>query len=408
MAVNAAAPGALEPVAGARWATASASIKQPGRSDVALLVLPATAAAAGVFTRNVFAAAPVTLARDHMSRARPRALLINSGNANAGTGDGGLDDARRCCAAAGETLGLAAEQVLPFSTGVIGQRLPLTRMLEALGGIETRLSETGWHGAAEAIMTTDTVPKAASRSIEVSADDGETRTVTLTGIAKGSGMIRPDMATMLAFIATDAHIGSASLDGALRRAVDGSFNCISVDGDTSTNDACVLCATGSGAALAPESGDWQAFEAALTDLTRELAQAIVRDAEGATRFITLAVRGAPDHVQARTAAFTVAHSPLVKTAAFAGDPNWGRILAAVGRAPVDGLDVSRVSIALDDVALITGGQPDAHYREADGARVMAQPEYTIDIDLGLGDGAATVWTSDLSCEYIRINAEYRS
>jgi len=408
MAVNLAQPDALQPIAGAQWATAAAGIKAPGRTDIALLLLPQTATVAAVFTRNAFAAAPVQLARRHMQQSAPRVMLINSGNANAGTGDAGLDDARACCQAVADTLGLQPQQVLPFSTGVIGERLPLAAVQQALVGVNTRLCEHNWLAAAKAIMTTDTVPKAVTRSMTVSAEDGSTRQITLTGIAKGSGMIRPDMATMLAFVATDAFIAQPDLDTALRVAVERSFNCISVDGDTSTNDACVVSATGSGVHLSPDHDHWSAFTAALTDLLRELAQAIVRDAEGATRFITLAVTGADSDQQARDVAFTVAHSPLVKTACFAGDPNWGRILAAVGRAPIADLDIGGVSITLDDVVLIDAGQPAGSYREADGAQVMEQSEFTIAIDLGRGSGAATIWTSDLSYEYVRINAEYRS
>lgn len=408
MAVGLAAPGVLAPVTGARWATMAASIKATDRDDMALLTLPETATVAGVFTQNAFAAAPVQLARQYMRQAAPRALLVNSGNANAGTGDAGLEDARACCEAAAYAVGLNAVQVLPFSTGVIGERLPLSAMLKALDGVAKGLSEDNWLAAAQAIMTTDTVPKATSRTIEVTGADGETEQVTLTGIAKGSGMIRPDMATMLSFVATDARIQQTDSDVALHHAVDRTFNCISVDGDTSTNDSCMLCATGQGVEVTPDDKGWSTFEDALTDLMQELAQAIVRDGEGATRFITLDVRGATTVAEARDAAFTVAHSPLVKTACFAGDPNWGRILAALGRAPIQALDVSRVAIALDDVALIYNGQPSPDYREADGACVMRQSEYTITINLGRGDATARIWTSDLSYEYVRINAEYRS
>ncbi len=408
MAVNLPPPGPLTPVAGARWAIASAAIKKPGRADMAVLVLPETATVAGVFTQNAFAAAPVRMAQAHLNHAQPRVLLVNSGNANAGTGVAGENDARACCQSAADALGVAVEQVLPFSTGVIGERLPLTRMQDALADMGAALSEDRWHAAAEAIMTTDTVAKGASRVVDVVDTSGQTQRVTLTGIAKGSGMIRPDMATMLAFIATDASIERGDLQTALASAMGPSFNSISVDGDTSTNDACMLCATGDGPALAPHAPGWPAFEDALTDLAAELAQAIVRDGEGATRFITLAVTGAQSQDEARAAAFTVAHSPLVKTACFAGDPNWGRILAAVGRAPIPGLDVSRVAIALNEVALVTDGQPSPDYSEAEGARVMALSEYTIAIDLGRGASEATIWTSDLSYEYIRINAEYRS
>jgi len=404
MAVNLHPPARLEPVAGARWATADAAIKKPGRDDIAALVLPETATLAGVFTRNAFAAAPVRVAEAHLATGRARALLINSGNANAGTGAAGHDDAEACCARAGDALGLAADQVLPFSTGVIGERLPMDRLLPAIDGLGDDLREDAWLDAARAIMTTDTVPKGASRVLDI----GDGRRITLTGIAKGSGMIRPDMATMLAFIATDADIAAEDLDAALRQASDASFNCISVDGDTSTNDACMACATGAGTALAASDASWPRFVAALTDVARELAQAIVRDGEGATHFITLAVTGAASDHEAREVAFTVAHSPLVKTACFAGDPNWGRILAAVGRAPVDDFVIDSVAIALDDVAIVADGEPRRDYAEADAAAVMARPEYTIAIDLGRGDRDATIWTSDLSYEYVRINAEYRS
>lgn len=403
MAVNLHEPGALAPIAGARWASIDAAIKKPGGDDMALLVLDEGASVAGVFTRNVFAAAPVLLARRNMAAAGPRALLVNSGNANAGTGRDGEADAETCCRIAAESLGVAPEQVLPFSTGVIGQKLPMTRIEPAIPRLAESPSEDGWLAAARAIMTTDTVPKGVSRHIEI---DGER--VTLTGIAKGSGMIRPDMATMLSFVATDAAVSEADLDAALRTAVGASFNSITVDGDTSTNDAAVLCATGAGVALSADRPGWEAFVATLKDLMVALACAVVRDAEGATRFITLAVDGAASVEEARAVAFTVAHSPLFKTAAFAGDPNWGRILAAVGRAPVADLAIEGVAIALDDVAIVANGQPRPDYREVDAAEVMARAEFTVHIGLGRGDAAATVWTSDLSYDYVRINAEYRS
>ncbi|MES1932035.1 glutamate N-acetyltransferase / N-acetylglutamate synthase [Salinisphaera shabanensis T35B1] len=404
MAVNLHAPERIDAIAGAEWAVGEAAIKKPGRNDIALLKLADTATVAGVFTRNAFAAAPVRLARDNLSQGRVRALLVNSGNANAGTGRAGDADARACCEAAARALDVSPEQVLPFSTGVIGQALPVARMQQTIDTLGARLDGDGWLDAARAIMTTDTVEKGASRAVEI----GDGARVTLSGIAKGSGMIRPDMATMLAFIATDARVAADDLDAALREAMAGSFNAISVDGDTSTNDACIACATGAGVTLGRGDTAWPAFVAALTDLARELAQAIVRDGEGATRFITLAVSGARDADEARAVAFTVAHSPLVKTACFAGDPNWGRILAAIGRAPVADFSIDRVAIALDEVAIVAGGEPRADYAEPDAAAVMAQSEYTIAIDLGRGDGRATVWTSDLSYEYVRINAEYRS
>ncbi|MES1940372.1 glutamate N-acetyltransferase / N-acetylglutamate synthase [Salinisphaera sp. T5B8] len=404
MAVNLSAPGRLTPVAGAEWAVGEAAIKKPGRNDMAVLKLADTATVAGVFTQNAFAAAPVRVAQRHLAIGRVRALLVNSGNANAGTGRRGEADALACCERTAAALSIDPEQVLPFSTGVIGQHLPLARMqacIDALGG---RLDTDHWLDAAQAIMTTDTVAKGASRHVDI----GDGATVTLTGIAKGSGMIRPDMATMLSFIATDAAIDRDTLDHALREAMTASFNAISVDGDTSTNDACIACATGAGARVARDSAGWPAFMEALTDLARELAQAIVRDGEGATRFITLDVTGARDANEAREVAFTVAHSPLVKTACFAGDPNWGRILAAVGRAPVADFGIDRVAIALDDVAIVADGEPRDDYAEADAAAVMAKSEYTIAIDLGRGNAHARIWTSDLSYEYVRINAEYRS
>lgn len=403
MAVNLVAPEHLVAVPGARWATTEGAIKKPGRADMALLMLPETATVAGVFTRNSFAAAPVHIARRHLGR-RPRALLINSGNANAGTGSQGEADAQACCAAAAVELGVDADQVLPFSTGVIGQALPVGRMVSAIAGIQARLSEEHWLDAARAIMTTDTVAKGGSRAVDI----GNGERVLLTGIAKGSGMICPNMATMLGFIATDAAIPVDDLQQALADANQASFNSITVDGDTSTNDAAMICATGVGGALDAGDPGWQAFVAALTDLARELACAIVRDGEGATRFIELAVSGAASVDEARAVAFTVAHSPLVKTACFAGDPNWGRILAAIGRAPIPDLAIDGVSIALDNVAIVASGQPRADYVEADAAAVMAKPEFVIHIGLGRGAADARIWTSDLSYEYVRINAEYRS
>ncbi|MES1942882.1 glutamate N-acetyltransferase / N-acetylglutamate synthase [Salinisphaera sp. PC39] len=403
MAVNLNPPEDLLPIPGIRVGTAEAAIKRPGRDDLALFELAPGSHTAAVFTRNAFAAAPVVVAREHWSEAEPRALLVNSGNANAGTGARGLADARESCEAVARALGVTADAVLPFSTGVIGQPLPMDRLGAAVPRAVADLRDDGWLDAAHAIMTTDTVSKAASR--RVGLDDGE---VTLTGIAKGSGMIRPDMATMLAFVATDAAIERSDLQAALSAAVRDSFNSITVDGDTSTNDACLAVATGQGRALGPDDAGWARFTAALTDLCTELAQAIVRDAEGATRFITIEVAGARDEAEARAVGFTVAHSPLVKTAAFAGDPNWGRILAAVGRAGLDDLDIAGVDIALDDVAIVRGGEPAGEYREADGAAVMARSEFAIRIDLGRGSARARIWTSDLSYEYVKINAEYRT
>lgn len=406
MPVNLKPPSELLPVNGIRLGAAQAAIKRVGRDDVLLLVLDKGSSVAATFTRNAFAAAPVKLASQHLASNDIRALLINSGNANAGTGQAGIDDAQACCQAVAEALGIGAAQVLPFSTGVIGSRLPVDRIQAAAVQCASVLQPANWLAGAQAIMTTDTVAKGVSRKMKFADGTG----ITLTGIAKGSGMIRPDMATMLAFVGTDASISDADLQALLTDAVSVSFNSITVDGDTSTNDACVLCATGQagGALLQPGSPEWRLFADALRGLLTELAQAIVRDAEGATKFITVQVGGAANTNEARQVAFTVAHSPLVKTACFASDPNWGRILAAVGRAGLPDLDISGVGIQLGQVGVVVNGEPAADYREADAAAVMAQAEFTIAISLGRGDAAARIWTSDLSYEYVKINAEYRT
>ncbi len=395
----------LHPVAGLRLGAVSAGIRKPGRPDLTLLTLPETAAVAAVFTRNAFRAAPVIVAEEHLTLAVPRALLINTGYANAGTGARGLQDARDCCAAAAGLLGVSPAHVLPFSTGVIGEHLPVARVEKALPELLKAAGEDGWASAATAILTTDTRPKGAS--LRLSCDDRE---YTVTGISKGSGMIRPDMATMLAFVATDAPVARGDLDLLLREVTQRSFNRISVDGDTSTNDACCLIATGSagGDRLQPGSEGWEAFAAAVESLCVDLATAIVRDGEGATRFITLNVAGATSEAEARQVADAVAHSPLVKTAFFAGDPNWGRILAAVGRAGLRDLVLERVDIDLGDVPVVRGGEVADGYTEEAGAAVMAQEDIVMAIHLGRGDYASCVWTCDLSHEYVRINAEYRS
>lgn len=403
MPVNLSPPESLLPVAGVRLGVAEAAIKKPGRKDLLLIALAPGTTVAGMFTRNAFCAAPVTVCRETLAAGRTiRGLLINSGCANAGTGAAGLRAARETAAAAAQLLGGA---VLPFSTGVIGAALPVSRIIGALPAAQQALDEDAWLPAAKAIMTTDTVAKGASRQIEV---DGHR--VTVTGIAKGAGMIRPDMATMLAFIATDAALSAAASDYCLRAAVDASFNCITVDGDTSTNDAAVLCASGAAGHTTVDLDDPRlpAIAAAIAEVCLHLAQAIVRDGEGATRFIAIEVSGARDRSEARQVADAVAHSPLVKTACFAGDANWGRILAAVGRSGVEALDLSAVDIRIDDVALIAGGEPHPDYTEARGAAVFAQPEYRIGISLGRGSAGVTVWTCDLSYDYVRINAEYRS
>ena len=393
----------LIPVAGVRLAAGAAGIRYQGRDDLVLMALPEGASASAVFTRNAFCAAPVVVAREHLRGREPRGLLINSGNANAGTGPGGVADARACCAAAAAVLGCEPGQILPFSTGVIGEPLPVARFEAALPALVDALDGDAWLPAARAIMTTDTVPKGASRRLRVNGGE-----ITLTGIAKGAGMIRPDMATMLAFIATDAAVERTDLDRVLRPAVEASFNRITVDGDTSTNDACVLVATGRGPRLTLAAPEWPRFAALVTDLCQELAQALVRDGEGATKFVTVEVGGGADRDECLRVAYAVAHSPLVKTALYASDPNWGRILAAVGRAGVDGLEVERVEIHLGEVCIVAGGGRAPGYTEEAGQAVMAQEEIPIRIELGRGRHRETVWTTDLSHEYVRINAEYRT
>ncbi|WP_087717902.1 bifunctional glutamate N-acetyltransferase/amino-acid acetyltransferase ArgJ [Salinicola salarius] len=387
---------------GVRLGTAKAGIKKPDRRDLVVIEVPEGATVAATFTRNAFCAAPVHVARDHLQHTAPRYLLVNTGNANAGTGARGRQDAESCCNSLADLAGVDAHQVLPFSTGVIGEPLPVERIAAGLPAALESLSEAGWEMAAEGILTTDTRIKGASMQVELS--DG---TVTINGISKGSGMIQPNMATMLGFVACDAAIDAARLQQWLRDAVRVSFNAITVDSDTSTNDACTLIATGRGPKVeSPE--DEQRFREALTTVLTDLAQAIIRDGEGATKFVTLQVEQATSVDEARAVAFTVAHSPLVKTALYASDANWGRILAAVGRAPVDELDVERIVIDLGDVRLVEhGGRADGYTEEA-GARVMAQEEIVIRIQLGRGDASATVWTSDLSHDYVSINADYRS
>jgi glutamate N-acetyltransferase/amino-acid N-acetyltransferase len=396
----------LHPVPGIRLGTAAAGIRKKDRRDLVVIECAPGTRAAAVFTRNRFCAAPVTVARRHLTQAAPRALLVNTGYANAGTGDPGLEDALACCRALAKPLGCAPHEVLPFSTGVIGERLPVERLVAGLPACLAALSESGWADAAHGIMTTDTVPKGASRRFQLGG-----KTVTVTGIAKGAGMIRPDMATMLAFIATDARVAPDPLQACLKAAVNASFNRITVDGDTSTNDACVLLATasaGNSEVLVPQGPGYDALMRAVTEVCTALAQAIVRDAEGATRFITVEVTGGATEGDCLEVAYAVAHSPLVKTAFFAGDPNWGRILAAAGRAPVTCLDVNAVSIHLDEVCVVRAGALDPGYREERGREVMAREEITVRIDLGLGRAQARVWTCDLSHEYVRINAEYRT
>nr|WP_274520631.1 MULTISPECIES: bifunctional glutamate N-acetyltransferase/amino-acid acetyltransferase ArgJ [Ectothiorhodospira] len=392
------------PVPGVRLCAVAAGIRYKDRDDLVLMELAPGSACAAVFTRNAFCAAPVHVARDHLAREAPRYLLINAGNANAGTGQPGMRAALACCAAVAEVGHTQPERVLPFSTGVIGEPLPVERITGALSMAIQGLNPQGWMAAMRAIMTTDTVGKGISEQVELSGG-----TVTLTGIAKGSGMVHPDMATMLAYVASDARVESGLLRTMLGRCADQSFNVITVDGDTSTNDACVLAATGASGVAVESPGDRDAFEAALLRVCRYLAQAIVRDGEGATKFVTVRVTGARDAREARAVGMTVAQSPLVKTALFASDPNWGRILAAVGRAGLPELDVDLVTIHLGDVRIVVDGGRAPEYTEQAGQRVMDQAEIMMTIDLGgRGHEQAEVYTCDFSYDYVRINAEYRS
>lgn len=410
MAVDLPPLGELLPVPGVALGTAAAGIRKPDsaatRPDLVVMLLAEGSTVAGVFTRNAFRAAPVLLAEEVIAGGAVRALVINSGNANAATAAPGLDDARRVCDAVARGADLPAGSVVPFSTGVIGVRLPVERMERAVPEAIAAAGGDGWAEAARAIMTTDTGPKALSRQVDVCGTP-----VTLTGMAKGSGMIRPDMATMLAYVCCDARIEADCLRHLVRQAAEASFNRITVDGDTSTNDAFVVCATGVAdhpLIGSPQDPGYAELSAALHDVSRELAQRLVRDGEGATRFVTVRVEGGRTPEECLQVAYTVAHSPLIKTAIFAGDPNWGRFCMAIGRAGVDGLDPYAVDLFLDDVCVARGGLMDDGYREEDGARVMARPEFTVRIDLGRGSAAETVWTSDLSYDYVKINAEYRT
>ena len=392
------------PVRGVRLGTAGAGIKYPDRDDLLVIEAAAGSTCAAVFTSNAFCAAPVWVAREHLGQA-PRWLLVNSGNANAGTGSRGLEDARATCAALARLAGGNPEQVLPFSTGVIGEYLPVDKILAALPVAFANLDEAGWEWAARAIMTTDTRPKFCSRNLEISG-----KTVTVTGVAKGAGMIQPDMATMLAFVATDARVEATALQACLHEAAEDSFNRITVDGDTSTNDACVLLASGASGipTLNPDSPDYSRFKAAVREVCRDLAEAIVRDGEGATKLIRIRVEQARDEAEAHAVAKTIAHSPLVKTAFFASDPNWGRILAAVGRAGCAQLDIDTVSLWLGDVLIVERGVRAASYTEEAGREVMARSDIPIRVVLGRGDAGQTVLTCDFSYDYVRINAEYRT
>ncbi len=397
----------LHKVPGVRLSSVQAGIRYRGRYDLVLMALDEGSTVAGVFTRNAFCAAPVVLCREHLqsSAGAGRYFLINAGNANAGTGAAGLEDARRSCEALAEKTGTATHSVLPFSTGVIGERLPVDRLTAALDGALAALDEDNWAAAARGIMTTDTRPKVQSRQIVIGG-----KTVTVTGICKGAGMIKPNMATMLAYVCTDAAISSQDLQTLLGSATEQSFNRITVDGDTSTNDCCMLAATGaSGVALSPDAGkDWLRFSEVIHELLQALAISIIRDAEGACKFVTVDVQQGASTEECLKVAYTIAESPLVKTALTASDPNWGRILAAVGRAGLDALDVNRVSIHLDDVCIVSGGMVASTYREEDGQTVMKREDITITVKLDRGQAREKVWTSDLSEDYVRINASYRS
>ncbi len=397
----------LHPVPGVRIGVTEAGIRKAQRKDLTVLLLDAGSTVAAVFTRNRFCAAPVQVCREHLSSAMPiRALLINTGNANAGTGAQGLERARASAAALARRLGVSAQQVLPFSTGVIMEPLPVDRIESALPAAIADARSDNWFAAAQGIMTTDTVPKACSVQVVVGG-----ATITVTGISKGAGMIRPNMATMLGFLATDARIAPALMQPLVQDLADASFNRITIDGDTSTNDSFVVIATNQATHATVDSltsADGQALLAAMRKVARELAHAIVRDGEGATKFITIAVQGGRTTAECRTVAYAIAHSPLVKTAFFASDPNLGRILAAVGYAGIDDLEQSGIELFLDDVHVATRGGRHPQYQEADGQRVMRQSEITVRVDLGRGDASDTVWTCDLSHDYVTINADYRS
>ncbi len=398
----------LHPVAGLRLGTTSAGVKTPGRRDLVLIEAAPGTRCAAVFTRNAFCAAPVTVAREHLatSGGAPRYLLVNTGNANAGTGSTGMRDARACTEAVAALAGVSAHDVLPFSTGVIGEPLPVGRITAALPAAFDALSEAGWAEAAQGILTTDTRPK--GHSVRFSAGG---RDYVVTGIAKGAGMIRPDMATMLAYLATDAAVAPAMLQSLLAAAVDLSFNRITVDGDTSTNDACVLLATGAaGNAPLEQEADplCAALRGALEEVCVALAQGLVRDGEGASKFVTVEVAGGANEQECLDVAFTIAHSPLVKTALFASDPNWGRLLAAIGRAGVPDLDVEAVGLFLNDVLIAENGCRAASYTEEAGVAAMAPEDIVIRVELHRGAATATVYTTDFSYDYVRINAEYRT
>ena len=394
----------LSPVAGVRLATTQAGIKYLNHDDLVLIEVSLGAEVACVFTQNQFCAAPVTIAKQHSTSTASRYLLINTGNANAGTGQQGLHDALTCCDAMAGLVDLTPQAVLPFSTGVIGELLPAEKITRVLPELVKSLSADGWLRAAKGIMTTDTRPKAVSKTVVINGS-----VVTVTGIAKGAGMIKPNMATMLAYIATDASLDKALLQFVLEQCTEQSFNRITIDGDTSTNDACVLIASGdSGVVVDKGVNGYQQFIDCLSEVFIELAQGLVRDGEGASKFVTVQVNGGADNDECLKVAYTIAESPLVKTALFASDPNWGRLLMAIGRAGVSDLDVDGVTVCIGDVLIAENGSRASSYTEAAGQRVMNKEDITLAIDLGRGSHSETVWTSDLSYDYVKINAEYRS
>lgn len=404
MPVNLEPPEHLDAIAGVRLGATSLGVRKPPRDDLTLIAIPEGAAVAATFTRNAFCAAPVIVAREHLAQKMPRYLVVNAGNANAGTGERGMEAARRVCALVAAAGGCAREEVLPFSTGVVGEVLDTRPFEAAVPRAVSELNPNRWLEAGRSIMTTDIVAKGFSCGFEAGG-----RKHTVTGIAKGSGMIRPDMATMLAFVATDAAVAPPILRAMLNEAVDESFNCITVDGDTSTNDACVLVASGEGATIdGSQAADVDALRQAVIRVCTFLAHAIVRDGEGATKFVEVRVTGGASREECRQVGYTVAHSPLVKTAMSASDANWGRILAAVGRAGVRDLDIGAIRMSLGEALIVEHGARAAGYTEEQGAAVMAQPEITVHIELGRGDADARVWTCDLSHGYVTINAEYRT
>ena len=403
MAVNLPAPepSRLHPVPGVELGVAMAGVKKPNRKDLLVMRLAPGAAVAGVFTQNRFCAAPVVLAKKHLKNA-VRALVVNTGNANAGTGKDGMTRALQVCEFLANQIQSKPIQILPFSTGVIMEPLPVDRIVAGLPAAVANLSEDNWYAAAEAIMTTDTVPKACSRKVKLSGGEA-----VVTGIAKGSGMIRPDMATMLGFVATDAKVSSGNLKKLVKTIADESFNCITVDGDTSTNDAFMLIATGKGPSVSSRK-DLSILEKAITQVSQQLAQAIIRDGEGATKFVTVTVEQGRNEAECRKVAYAIAHSPLVKTAFFASDPNLGRILAAVGYAGIRDLDTGRTDLFLGDVLVVKSGSRNPSYMEANALAAMKKPEFTVRVVLNRGRASATVWTCDFSYDYVKINAEYRS